>query len=414
MTSRDRQFRIAVRKFGPFESAIRKQWEIFTKSTAWDLTLEAETFDLHPLYESLFEHKGLLLGEWDIAFMSTDWVAAANEAKCVVDLSELLRSDPPPNYPDGWTESLLRIQKIGDAVLGIPYHNGPECLLVRKDLFDDVTEQQAYEDMYGASLTIPTTWKEFHQIARFFHRPERGIYGTAFAAYPDGHNTVYDFLLQLWSRGGELIDADGMLRFDSPQAIEALTFYREVLNDPTAIHPACRQMDSVRSGIAFAAGEIAMMVNWFGFGAMAETLENSRIRGCVDITAVPSGEGGRPVSLNSYWLLVIGKGSPHRDIAYKFIKHCLSSVMDKLLTVEGAIGCRKSTWRDPEIQAVVPAYSRLEELHSIARELPRRSDWPKIAARIDDVMLNVVNSEEPIHLIAKRANASEEPAHLLA
>jgi multiple sugar transport system substrate-binding protein len=100
MTSRDRQFRIAVRKFGPFESAIRKQWEIFARSTAWGLTLEAETFDLHPLYESLFEHKGLLLGEWDIAFMSTDWVAAANEAKCVVDLSELLRSDPPPNYPD--------------------------------------------------------------------------------------------------------------------------------------------------------------------------------------------------------------------------------------------------------------------------------------------------------------------------
>lgn len=404
MMPRDRQFRIAVRKFGPFESAIQKQWEIFAASTASDFVLEAVAFDLHPLYESLFEQQGLLLGEWDIALVSTDWIAAASEAKCVVDLSELLRSDPPPDYPAGWTESLLRMQRIGDAVYGIPYHNGPECLLVRKDLFDDITEQQAYKAKHGVPLTVPRTWNEFHQVARFFHRPERGIYGTAFAAYPDGHNTVYDFLLQLWTRGGELIDADGVVRFDSPQSIEALTFYREIVNDEAAIHPACRQMDSVRSGIAFAAGEIAMMVNWFGFGAMAETLESSRVRGCVDMTAVPAGVCGGPVSLNSYWLLVIGKGSRHRDIAYKFVKHCMSSAMDKLLTLEGAIGCRKSTWRDTEVQAIVPAYSRLEELHSMARELPRRSDWPKIAAQIDSVMLNVMDSDEPIHSILKRAD----------
>jgi multiple sugar transport system substrate-binding protein len=401
---RDRQFRIAVRQFGPFESAIQKQWEMFAAISGSDLTLEARAFDLHPLYESLFEQRGLLLGEWDIAFMSTDWIAAASEAKCVIDLSDLLRSDPPPDFPAGWTESLLRMQRIDDAVYGVPYHNGPECLLVRKDLFGDPTEQHAYKAIYGVPLSTPRTWKEFYQVARFFHRPERGIYGTAFAAYPDGHNTVYDFLLQLWSRGGKLLDSDGGIRFDSSEAIEALTFYREILNDEAAIHPACREMDSVRSGIAFAAGEIAMMVNWFGFGAMAETLENSRIRGCVDIAAVPAGEVGSSVSLNSYWLLAIGKGSPHRDLAYNFVKHCMSGAMDKLLTLEGAIGCRRSTWNDPDVQAIVPAYSRLEELHSMARELPRRSDWPKIAARIDRVMLDVMNSDEPIQSIAKRAN----------
>jgi multiple sugar transport system substrate-binding protein len=403
---RDGKFRIAIRKFDPFESAIRKQWEIFAASAAVVLTLEAVTHDLHPLYQSLFEDRGLLLGEWDIAFLSTDWIAAASDANCLVDLAELLRSDPPQDYPAGWAESLLRMQRIGDAVYGVPYHNGPECLLVRKDLFEDAGEQQYYKSLYGTPLAVPKTWKEFHQIARFFHRPERGIYGTAFAAYPDGHNTVYDFLLQLWTRGGELIAADGVVRFDTPQAIKALTYYREILNDQMAIHPACRQMDSVRSGIAFAAGEIAMMVNWFGFGAMAETLESSRVRGCVDMTAVPDGEDGRSVSLNSYWLLAIGKGSRHRDVAYQFIKHCMNGQMDKLLTLEGAIGCRRSTWSDADVQAIVPGYAKLEELHSMARELPIRSDWPKIASRIDGVMLEVMDTDEPIRLIVKRADAA--------
>jgi multiple sugar transport system substrate-binding protein len=403
--SRDEKFRIAIRKFDPFESAIQKQWEIFSASSGLNLTLEAVALDLHPLYESLFAERGLSNGAWDVAFLSTDWVAAASEADCLVDLSEMLQSNPPEGYPAGWTDSLLRMQRIGDAIYGLPYHDGPECLLLRKDLFENPDERRDYEVLYGRPLAAPKTWEEFHQIARFFHRPERGIYGTAFAAYPDGHNTVYDFLLQLWTRGGELFDVDGVLRFDTREAADALFFYRNILNDPRAIHPSCRQMDSVRSGIAFAAGEIAMMVNWFGFGAMAETLASSRIRGCVEMAALPKGEGGSSVSLNSYWLLAIGKGSCHRDIAYRFLSHCMTGPMDKLLTLEGGIGCRKSTWSDLEIQAIVPAYSRLEELHSVARELPRRSDWPEIAKRIDSVMLEGMNTDEPIHSILKRADA---------
>jgi len=401
--STGRKLRIAIRKFAPFESAIRKQWEIFSSSLNLDVVLDSEAFDLHPLYESLFDRQGLLRGDWDIAFVSTDWIKAAGEAQCLVDLSSLIQSDPPQDYPDGWTQSLLRMQRINGAVYGMPYHNGPECLLLRKDLFEDPYEQQQYEKLYGAPLAAPHNWKDFHRIARFFNRPERGIYGTAFAAYPDGHNTVYDFLLQLWTRGGELIDADGKIRFNTPEAIEALTYYREIINDSAAVHPRCRQMDSVQSGMAFAAGEIAMMVNWFGFGAMAETLVDSRVRGCVDMVTVPAGTGGASVSLNSYWLLAIGKGSRQCDLAYQFVRHCMTREMDKLLTFEGAIGCRRTTWNDKEVQSVIPGYAKLEILHSAARELPSRSDWPKIAEQIDRMMLRAMNSNEPIQSITKRA-----------
>ena len=52
------------------------------------------------------------------------------------------------------------------------------------------------------------------------------MYGTVFAAFPDGHNTVYDFCLQLWSRGGDLTDANSAITLDTPQAAAALDFYR--------------------------------------------------------------------------------------------------------------------------------------------------------------------------------------------
>jgi multiple sugar transport system substrate-binding protein len=401
--SRNRTFRIAVRNFGPFESAIRKQWHCFESEAQSGLTLEAESFDLHALQDTLFTQQGLVRGDWDIAFLNTDWAASVYESQSVVNLTPYLESTPPEGYPGDWSPSLLRLQNVDGFVLGLPYHDGPECLLYRKDLFENPNEQRAYNEQFGAPLRVPETWNEFRQVARFFQRPERRFYGTVFAAFPDGHNTVYDFLLQLWTRGGELFDETGKIRFETSEAIEALQFYREML-DASAAHPDSLKMDSVKSGLAFASGEIAMMVNWFGFGVMCETFHGSRVKGVVDIAPVPRGEAGSSVSLNVYWFLSIAVGSPHRDTAYRFLRHCLSAKMDKLLTLDGATGCRKSTWNDPEVNSIIPFYNRLESLHANARELPRMASWPKIAAITDDLVSALTQTNTPVLQLVREAD----------
>lgn len=401
--SRNGKFRIAVRNFGPFESAIRKQWDCFEAEAQTGLTLEAESFDLHALQDTLFTQHGLARGDWDVAFLNTDWVAAVHESQPVVNLAEHLEDAPPEQYPRDWSPSLLRLQNVEGFVVGLPYHDGPECLLYRKDLFENPEEQQAYRKQFGVPLRVPETWPEFRQVARFFQRPGQGLYGTVFAAFPDGHNTVYDFLLQLWTRGGELFDKAGRIRFETPEAMDALQFYRSML-DGSAAHPDCLTMDSVKSGLAFAAGEIAMMVNWFGFGVMCETFAGSQVKGAVDIAPVPRGEGGSPISLNVYWFLSIAAGSPHRDIAYRFLRHCLSAKMDKLLTLDGATGCRKSTWNDPDVNGIIPFYNRLESLHANARELPRLVRWPKIAAVIDELVSALTQTDIPVPQLVREAD----------
>src|SRR5271169_878548 len=323
--NRGRKFRVAVRKFGPFESAIRKQWEAFDRGEKTGLELDAEALDLHPLSETLFETEGLKKGHWDVAFINTDWVASADQSQAVLDLASLIRSAPPDDYPQGWTSSLLRLQQLDGRILGLPYHDGPECLIYRKDLFEDPAEQAAYQQKFGTPLEVPQAWHEFHQVARHFHRPEKNLYGTVFAAFPDGHNTVYDFCLQLWTRGGELFDSGGRLRLDTPPAVQGLEYYRMMLNDSLAVHPQAREMDSVKSGLAFARGEIAMMVNWFGFAAMSETIVESKVKGRIAVAEIPHAEGWSGTSLNIYWILCIGAGSPHCEVAYKFLRHCATS-----------------------------------------------------------------------------------------
>jgi multiple sugar transport system substrate-binding protein len=398
------KLRVAIRKFGPFETAIAKQFANFMAATSCPLELEYEALDLNPLVHSLFTRGGLKDGTWDIAFIVTDWLAEAVSEGCLVDLAPMLAANPVPDYLDGWAPALTRFQRFGDAVYGIPYHDGPECLVYRKDWFDDPAEQAAFQERYGYPLALPTTWEQFEQIARFFTRPEEGRYGTIFAAYPDGHNTVYDFCLQLWSRGGELTDAAGRVTLDTRQAAAALDFYRRMVSDRTVTPSGLEAIDSVKSGELFASGAIAMMVNWFGFAAVCEQ-PGCPVKGKVEVAPLPAGEGGASASVNVYWLLCIGAGSLHREEAYAFIRHCATPEMDKLTTLEGGIGCRLSTWSDPEVNAAIPFYHRLAELHQHTRELPRSRNLPRLVHILDAAVQEAIASDLPSDEILRCAQS---------
>lgn len=392
--------RIAVRKFGPFESAIQKQYAAFQAATGCKLKLEIEALDLNPLYEGMFRQDWLKNGEFDVAFINTDWLAEGVETGALLDLAPLMQAEPIPDYPEGWSPALTGLQKFGEKIYGVPYHDGPECFTYRRDLFEDHAEQAAYEKEYGHPLAVPQTWHEFEQAARFFTRPDQGLYGTVLAGFPDGHNTVYDFCIQLWSRGGDLLDRDGNLDLNTPQAAAALDFYRKIVKEAGVTPPNLQEIDSVKSGELFAAGKVAMMVNWFGFAAVAQ-LPGSQVIGKVDVAPLPGGNA----ALNVYWVLSIASGSSHKDEAYAFLRHVARPEMDRLTTLEGGIGCRFTTWSDPEVNEAIPFYYRLGELHQSMRELPRSKNFPEVAHIIDQAVQAAIDTDTPSKEILAEAQA---------
>src|SRR5579872_6322605 len=155
---------------------------------------------------------------------------------------------------------------------------------------------------------------EFVAIARRLHKPEAGRYGTVLALFPDGHNSFYDFCVHVWTRGGEPFGADGQPNLLSEQAVEALEFIRSLAADKTAMAPNPRELDSVRSGLMFCEGKIALMTNWFGFAALGDSAD-SAVRGKIDVAPLPSA-GGRRVSLNVFWLLALASGSRNPELAW--------------------------------------------------------------------------------------------------
>jgi len=390
------KIRIAVRKFGPFESALEKLWRSYCHETGCTLEAEMIPMDLDDLHAAILENKGLQNGDWDIAHVVTDWLFEAWTSNALTDLKPFIEANAPEGFPDGWSNSLLAMQQFGDAIAGLPFHDGPECLIYRKDLFENGIEKRNYHQRYGKPLEVPKTWDDFRQVAEFFHRPEKNLYGTVFAGLPDGHNTVFDFCLQLWTCGGELVDTDGRIHIDTPEAAAGLTYYRDILCNAHAVHPRTMQYESVQAGMAFARGEAAMMVNWFGFASMCEVIAESAVKGQVDIAPVPAVQRHQSASLNVYWLYTIGSGSRHKDAAYDFLRFAINQHNDKLLTLEGGIGCRISTWTDADVNAIIPYYHKLEQLHQVARSLPQKANWAQVARVIDEVVLNAINTDTPV------------------
>lgn len=389
---------IAVRKFDPFESAIRRQLADFARCAAVDVGVELEALELNDLHRRLIGERGLGDGSLDIAFLSTDWLAEAQAAGLIEDLTAHLARAPLADFPQAWSRSLLGLQSFAGGFWGLPYHDGPACLIYRKDLLAE------------AALEVPRTWEAFHAAARRLHSPREGRYGTALALFPDGHNGFYDFCIQVWSRGGEPFGADARPQLCSPAAAQALEFLRDLAADAQAIAPGARDLDSVKSGLLFCEGKVALMANWFGFAALGERWQESRVRGRIAVAPLPrgTGEGGRSVSLNVFWVLALAAGSPRKDLAWAFLRHIATAPMDKVTMLEGAIGVRRSTWADPEVNRLIPFCHELEALHEHARELPAHPRLADIAHVIDDLLARAIATRLPVESLLREAQRRVE------
>jgi multiple sugar transport system substrate-binding protein len=172
------------------------------------------------------------------------------------------------------------------------------------------------------------------------------------------------------------------------------------------VAPGVRELDSVKAGLLFCEGRAALAANWFGFAALAETYDG--VRGKVGIAPLPAGPGGRSVSLNVFWVLSIAAGSANKELAWAFLRHLASAPMDKLTTLEGAIGVRRSTWSDPEVTAITPNYALLDDLHAHARELPLHPRMAEISHVVDDLLTAAVTGDAPSAELLATAQARIE------
>ena len=373
------QLSIKYRTFDGFERAMTAQMAHFQHLHP-DVTFTSSHAGPEELYTEMIEHGGVHSGDYDIMLVLTDWLPDLQHRGGLCDLRPFIATEPPQDWPQGWSASLLELQRGANGqIYGLPYHDGPEMFHYRADLFASPHEQAAFQAQHGRALRVPETWEEFREVAQFFTRPAEGLYGAVIAGLNDGHNNVYDFFIHLWSRGGRLFDDQLNPVFNDATGQAALQFYVDSLTSMGITSPQALSYDSVAAGVAYAAGEGAMMLNWAGFMSVAQ-LPPSQIIGKTRCTTIPRGDapGGRHASLNVYWVLGICAGSRHPELAYQFLRETASPAMDKITSLAGGSGVRKSTWDDPEIRAQFQYYEVMEQVHTGIDTLPALPQYPAL------------------------------------
>jgi|SRR5215469_425705 len=395
----ERKLTLLGRTFDGFERSLTSQF-----AEIEDLPARHRLIEIDELERLVVHGEATKSGEFDLMLLVSDWFPALISDGRLLALDDAFANRAPDGWPDAWVPGMRSLQKGPDGrTYGVAYHDGPMLLLYRTDLYSDVGEQRGFAERFGYRLKPPANWTEFRDQAMWFTRPDDGLYGTVLAGYPDEHNNVYDFLTHLWSRGGDLITPEGRSGLAGAAARSAVDYLHKLWHVDAVVDPAAASWDSVASGIHFANGEAAMMLNWCGFAALSADPE-SPTHGVIGCAPAPGedGPGGTAITLNAYWALCVPSGATDPERSIELIRRITSHEMDVKTALAGGSATRIDSWNDPRVQAVAPYYGVLEQAHKHSRSVPDDPRWPRIAGILNAMMDLVVSRDsEPREALAQ-------------
>src|SRR5579871_4549200 len=153
------RLRIALRNYADFEHALIEEAGLF-ETLHPGTKIELVSLGIHELYRTAITDGSLRAGHYDLALLVTDWLKEAQNAAALEDLHHWQKLIPIHDWPDAWPQSLVRPLLFGDHLSSIPWHDGPECLVYRTDLFQDPAARAAFRSQFFRDLAPPSTWEE--------------------------------------------------------------------------------------------------------------------------------------------------------------------------------------------------------------------------------------------------------------
>lgn len=367
------------------------------------------------LYPRLLADIASGTGAFDVA--TWDVMTAGAMSKGFLDLESFKKQNPDlvdPNWdPKDFDPTIWHIAGMwGDKNIGIPFYCNTMLFYYRKDLFNDIKLKTKFKAMTGKTLTVPKTWEDAIDVAKFFtkkYNPDSPTdYGIALM-FPRTHTLFYMYLLFFapYRRSAEGMKKFGALdldygdyftgdkkpAFNSPEGVKAL----EIMKALMPYSPDPLGSDYGETLEYFARGSVAMVPQWTGVWATFKTSEALQpIDKKVGVAVMPS---GRSVSGN--WALGINASSKNKKEAFLFIQFATNKENDKTKFIKfGVAPSRLSTVKDPEVRKADPRVDAFLKTIQTQSHRPRIPQEPKL----EDVTVGFFSEI----LLGKRPNTVEE------
>ncbi|MCF1707230.1 extracellular solute-binding protein [Tabrizicola sp. J26] len=316
----------------PFPAGAPSIKDLWEKETG--ITLEIVGLPNGQEFTKTMQDISTKAGGFDI--YSTDWNRLGDLAESggIAKLDDYVAQykpewdDPVRGYVNG-EQGVSLMNKYRGSTYGVSLDGDFQTWVYRTDLFNDPAEQSAFKSKYGYDLAVPRTWKQFNDIAAFFQRPDKGLFGsTDLRNQGWGYTNWYQLYTSLASPNQFLFDNDANPLINSEQGAIATQAYLDSLShhSPDAISWGWPEQYG-----NFAAGGAAMTC---AFSNLPKFLDNpgntgSTVQGKIGSMLPPGNEiDGKIVSRSVLWFSLTGmvsSQSQNPELAYLFLQWLGSS-----------------------------------------------------------------------------------------
>jgi multiple sugar transport system substrate-binding protein len=288
------------------------------------------------------------------------------DAGALLPLDDLLADYPaldPSNFPDGVSGAAT---SVGGEIVSVPWTSDTRVLFTRTDILAE----------HGIDAP-PATWDEVREVAATLTARGEGQYGY--------YIPQWDAPLPIemtWSMGGDVIDADGNVDFDTPEFASAVDIYTGLYADGSV--PTNGDFDQTQG---FISGITPMLVSgpYLGKGIADSAPE---LDGKWQASPLPAGDGGS-ISLFAGSNLGVWFDTDQPDAALQLLEYVSApeqqlawyDLTGELPTVTAALE-DSALNADPNVQVYT------DQLKT-AKVLPLVSNWD---GAVGTELLNALNS----------------------
>ena len=305
-------------------------------------------------------------GQYDIVTIGAYEVPQWGANGWLTDLTPYLTADP--NYDvDDILPPVRTALSVGDAQYAVPFYGESSMLMYNKEVMD------------AAGITIPNnpTWQEIADVAAQVKTDDMA--GICMRGKPGWGDLFAPLTTVVQTFGGNWYDMDWNATVNSPEFVEAVTFYKNLLDESGQADPVSYSFNECLT--ALKNGKAAMWVDATVAASMLEA-SDSPVAGKMGYAHAPVVKTPESGWLWS-WNLAIPATTKNVDAAAKFVMWATSKDYHQLVgeTLGWTLvppGARTSTYEIPEYKEAAAAFApiTLEIMSTVNPQQPGVNPQP--------------------------------------
>ena len=266
--------------------------------------------------------------------------------------------DPSAFFEGAWNSNV-----VDGTAYGVPWYVETRVLYERTDIAEK------------AGITEPpATWDDLTAAAKAMKEQGGADWGIGL-----GTKNYQEYVPFLWSNGGDIMNDAGEFTLDSPEAVEALTYYDSFFEDGLAPNEVPEGFDITP---AFVSGTHPMFFSGPWHVGLITDAGGSDIEGKWAVATIPAKDSA--TSFVGGANLVVYTDCDNKDAAWAFVNF-LTRPDTQVAWYEQAtvLPAVQEAWTDPKL-ADDPNVAVFGEQLKDAKTPPAISTWSQIASAIND------------------------------